>query len=147
MAPIYILKRGSNTRCTASEMPPKEGVMLTWTNATDHGPISKTSCDSVIGRGVMGSQAGQKQAAGREDTSWLESHSVFTQRVCKQACNHSWRFEGMKYIWEYNLNQNAWVISLSQKRYLPAMLPHNSATGHSCAYSEATGLHKFGDSL
>lgn len=37
----------------------------------------------------MGSQAGQKQAAGKEDTSWLESHSVFAQRACKQAFNRS----------------------------------------------------------
>lgn len=46
----------------------EKGTPLTGTNATDHGPISKPRRDSVIGRGVMGSQAGQKQAAGEEKT-------------------------------------------------------------------------------
>lgn len=37
----------------------------------------------------------------------------------------------------YNLNQNTRVISLSQKKNLLVMIPHNSASGHMCADSEA----------
>lgn len=59
--------------------------MFTRTNAADHGPVGKTCRDGVIGRGVMGSQAGQKQAASKEYIAQLEIQSVLTQPTSKTA--------------------------------------------------------------
>lgn len=61
----------------------EKGLTFTRTDAADHSPIGKTRRDSVIGRGVMGSQAGQKQAAGRENTTLLEIQSVLTHGHAK----------------------------------------------------------------
>lgn len=47
----------------------------------------------------------------------------------------------------YNLNQTLSNFIIAEKKNLPAMLHHNSAPGHICGYSEASGLHKFGGSL
>lgn len=35
-----------------------EGMILTRANTADHGPIGKTCRDGIVGRGVVGSQAG-----------------------------------------------------------------------------------------
>lgn len=64
-----------------------EGMVLTRANAADHGPIGKTCRDGIVGRGVVGSQAGQKQAASKENTARSEIHSVVTQRTCRPAIN------------------------------------------------------------
>lgn len=65
----------------------EKGMALTRAHATDHGPVSETRRDSVIGRGVMGSQAGQKQATSKENRAQLEIRSDLTRRTCKTAAS------------------------------------------------------------
>lgn len=69
------------------EMSTEKGTALTRAHAADHGPVGETRRDGVIGRGVMGSQAGQKQAASKENRAQLETRSDLTQWTCKMAAS------------------------------------------------------------